>query len=103
MKYCVHCGKELEDDVEVCPECNTKCADKIIAHQKEIIINKQNEKPLKGKDLGVLLGVLTGVVGLILCLIMGDKDCKHSCVKAFIITTVVLFLVALLYVYIQTL
>ena len=56
MKYCTHCGKEVNDNAVVCIHCG--CS-----------LNKNSEGESK-TGLGALLGFLLGLIGLIigLCL-----------------------------------
>lgn len=64
-KFCVKCGKMLEDDFAACPDCGTFCNDGVKAanfnqQQQEptpIVVNVQNQTP-KGKKIDKWLAFL---------------------------------------------
>lgn len=85
MKYCVHCGAQVEDEAVVCIHCGCPCD------------TKKKEKSLRGTTLGVLLGIFAGVIGLVLCIILGDEKCKNGAIKAFITVSIVELCLALIF------
>lgn len=77
MKYCQTCGAELNDLAEICPKCGVRCA---------VMQPVQENKAIKGKGLGVVLGFFLGLIGAILCQFAGDEDAKKGGWIGFAIT-----------------
>ena len=99
LKYCTHCGKELEDDAKYCMGCG--CACEAITNNKPKPINEaddheawpqvlafflpvvglilflvwQEERPIKAKRVGkwALIGFIVGVIlaiALFICIFL---------------------------------
>ena len=77
MRFCVNCGKELEDTGAFCPHCGTACAQP--APQQPVYQQPAPQQPAPAtKDAPsfamALVGFLVPIVGLILYLL--NKDTK---------------------------
>lgn len=66
MKYCCHCGKEVEDDAVICVHCGRS-----IASNKAANVVKMEED--KSSGLWAFLGFLIPVLGLVMYLIWKDE------------------------------
>ncbi len=78
--YCKNCGQEINDDATFCPNCGTPCNANL-----NVQVNNSSDKPIKGKGIGILLGLLLGLIGLILALCLGDEDAKKGGLIGFLI------------------
>ena len=59
--YCVHCGKEIDDDSNVCSYCGTQI--KNITKNNESEVNKTSKD---GRDIvSFILGMVTFVIGVL--------------------------------------
>lgn len=56
-----------------------------------------DDKPLKGKPIGIILTLFTNLIGFILCLVLGDEDCRKASIATFIIAIIASFVLGLLY------
>lgn len=96
MKYCSQCGHELTDEAAFCSNCGATTQSKGQIYD----INRQNQTKdtsLKGKGIGILLTFFLGVIGLILCYVIGDEDCKKGALSCFIICTIIGVIIAIFY------
>ena len=75
--------------------------DKIEFKNDEIITAIDSKKPLKGVASGILLTLFLPIIGLILCLILGDKWCKKSAIITFfvIIKAIYSYIISFLLIY----
>ena len=89
MKYCQTCGAELHDLAEICPKCGVRCA--VMQPTNEPV---QENKAIKGKGLGIVLGFFLGLIGAIICQFAGDEDAKKGGWIGFAIT----FAITIIYV-----
>lgn len=80
MKYCQTCGAELHDSAEICPKCGVRCA------VMKPVAPVQDNKAIKGKGLGVVLGFFLGLIGALICQFAGDDDAKKGGWIGFAIT-----------------
>lgn len=83
--YCAKCGFYKDDVNAPCPHCGYS------PNQQNGYANYQSPnggyrsadpdatKAIKGGFLGFLMGFFLGILGLILCLIFGDRACKKGC------------------------
>lgn len=84
---CPHCGAQVPDLNHPCPYCgyNTASVNSQNGYQAK---KTEEDKPIKGTALGVILALFTGVIGLILCITLGDEQAKKAGILTFVITTV---------------
>lgn len=108
MKTCRKCGHEIQDDFNVCPYCGSRQDNKITCQNCGAIVEddvafcprcgkdprvKQasttvhystrpsysyDDKPIKGKALGVLIVFLLSIIGFILVYVIGDEEAKQG-------------------------
>lgn len=84
---CPHCGAQVPDLNHPCPYCGYSTAS--VNSQNGYQAKKTEEdKPIKGTALGVVLALFTGVIGLILCILLGDEQAKKAGILTFVIATV---------------
>ena len=93
MSKCINCGKEIGND-NFCSFCGTRAnssydTNRTISSENDSYTGSQNDKPLKGGLVGFALTLCTdlfgfGIVGLILCLCLGDSSCKKASVITFL-------------------
>lgn len=106
MIYCYNCGKELEDDVKVCPTCGAK-----IVEEEVVEVVEATEKPKTKKAFTVLgkigyifsivsmciwwipiVGLIaldTGIVGIVFNILgKKDPDLTEKCKKGFVLSIV---------------
>ena len=76
MKYCQTCGAEIQDSAEICPKCGVRCA----------VQQSSADKSIRGKGLGVVLGLFLGIIGIILCHFIGDEEAKKGSITGFVVT-----------------
>lgn len=62
MKYCSHCGAELEDEAVVCVKCGCSVSG-----------SKQKEDPSESTVGYAILGFFVPIIGLILFLLWNDE------------------------------
>ena len=89
MKTCRKCGHEIqddfnaivEDDVAFCPRCGkdprVKQASTTV-HYSTRPSYSYDDKPIKGKALGVLIVFLLSIIGFILVYVIGDEEAKQG-------------------------
>lgn len=65
MKYCCHCGKEVEEDAVICVHCG-----RLIATIKTTSVSKEEDK---SSGLWVFLGFLIPILGLVMYLVWKDE------------------------------
>ena len=89
MKYCNHCGAEIEDEAVVCVKCGCKVAQN----------NKELENPKEATAVYGVLGFLIPVVGLILFLIWRNDYPRRSKTAgiAALISFILSFVVGIVY------
>ncbi len=77
MKYCKHCGNQLEDDAVVCSQCGTPVNEQ--SAEKEVV----NESSTLG-ILAIVFGAMGGWLGLILGIIglciYKRKENRQKCI-----------------------
>lgn len=106
MIYCYNCGKELEDDVKVCPTCGAK-----IVEEEVVEVVEATEKPKTKKaftvlgKIGYILSIVsmciwwipivglialdTGIVGIVFNVFgKKDADLNEKCKKGFVLSIV---------------
>ena len=106
MKYCRDCGTEIADIAVICPKCGKTQVDyeteqlKLKA-ENEVLkekFKKQKSAAIEGKGLGFVLTFFIGLIGLILCLALGDDDCKKSALITFIVTIILSVIFVIIYI-----
>lgn len=89
MKYCSQCGHELDDNAIFCSSCGVSTQTKSQQIQQSSQSHNSGGASLQGKAVGFLLTFFTGIIGLILCYVLGDEDCKKGALICFIIGTII--------------
>ncbi|MBQ6980413.1 MAG: hypothetical protein IJQ07_07195 [Clostridia bacterium] len=85
--YCKYCGKEINDDAEICVHCGRSTGVKDVQYRTSSGESKTG--------IGVLLGLFLGLIGLIIGLLLypSNTEERSSFLKgwlgAFIVTIVV--------------
>lgn len=64
MIYCFNCGKELEDDVKVCPVCGAKIAEEAKAEVVEVVEAEQKPHVKKCFTVFGKIGYILGIVSM---------------------------------------
>lgn len=92
---CPHCGAQVPDLQHPCPYCgyNTAAANTQNGYQAK---KTEEDKPIKGTALGVVLALFTGVIGLILCILLGDEQAKKAGILTFVISTVAWIVISII-------
>ena len=72
MKYCSHCGKEINDEAVVCVHCGCAVSDPEIHNKSQ---NNTDDVPNIGLNI---LAALIPIVGLIIYLTMNDKKSRKA-------------------------
>lgn len=92
---CPHCGAQVPDLNHPCPYCgyNPAAANTQNGYQAK---KTEEDKPIKGTALGVVLALFTGVIGLILCILLGDEQAKKAAILTFVIATVAGIVIAII-------
>lgn len=106
MKYCRECGNELADVAAICPKCGVTQTDyaleqiKLQQQSEEIKkqVEKKNSADIQGKGLGFLITFFLGLIGFIICLVLGDDDCKKASLITFIVKAIVVIVVWIFYI-----
>lgn len=116
MIYCYNCGKELEDDVKVCPTCGAK-----IVEEEVVEVVEATEKPKTKKaftvlgKIGYILSIVsmciwwipivglialdTGIIGIVFNILgKKDPDLTEKCKKGFVLSIVATALAFVTYV-----
>ncbi len=83
MKYCSYCGKEILDGAVYCPHCGSH-----LYASNSVQEPQKNESSFKGGVVGFVLTFFFGLLGFILCLLLGDEKCKKSATTTFIVTLI---------------
>lgn len=88
MKYCKHCGQEIEDDDTFCPNCGTRVSDYSTDYtytsnstRNSSSHTSSSHKTYESEGNAAALGVLgffVPVVGLILFIVWKDTNPKYS-------------------------
>ena len=68
MRYCQNCGNVIYDNTMICPNCGASQYNEV--HMQS---NNTNQASLRGNLIGFILTFFIGIIGLILCLILGDE------------------------------
>lgn len=105
MKYCRECGNELADLAAICPKCGATQTDyaleQIKLQQQNEELKKQveqkNSASIQGKGLGFLITFFVGLIGFIICLALGDDDCKKASLITFIVSIIVSIVFGIIY------
>lgn len=103
---CPFCGKEIKGNESYCPHCgaNLKDAGYTNPATKQDTNNNSNKiqtpnndsnKSLKGELTGIFITIFIGIIGLILCLCLGDEKCKKAAIITFVIRAALYFLIRL--------
>lgn len=106
MKYCRECGNQLIDLAAICPKCGAAQPDVTLQtntiQQQNEQVNKQasskNSAAIQGKGFGFLLTFFAGLIGLIICLALGDDDCKKASLITFVVSIVLSIVLVILYI-----
>ena len=80
--YCQKCGAQLDDGAQFCTHCGNGTNN--VVEPKSILV---------GALAGFLITFFCHLYGFIICLVIGDKECR----KAAIITEIVSLLMILFY------
>lgn len=89
--FCKHCGKEINDDAEICVHCGRSTGRQNV--------QKSNEEDEPKTAIGVLLGLFLGIIGLIIGLLLYPSGTLRRStfirgwVGAFIASVVVIIIV----------
>ena len=86
MAYCTKCGKELQEDFKVCPNCGATVGEETPVYSGGTVETSTPEQD-KGGFLWGLLGCCIPLVGLIMFLVW--KDTKPKSAKALGIGAIV--------------
>ena len=93
--YCKKCGKEIDDEAVVCPNCG--CAtDNYKTNTKSAVVTDENDAPSTGF---AVLGFFFPLIGLILYLVWKDKMPlrAHSVGKGALIGVIVSVVLSVIY------
>ena len=74
MKFCSHCGAELDDEAIICPKCGCQVGE----INQATSTAKSKEDPNESTTLYLLLGLFIPLVGLILFLVFKDDHPRRS-------------------------
>ncbi len=98
MKYCSQCGHELDDNSTFCSSCgaSTQPRNQLVSQSAQN--QKSNNTSLQGKWVGALLTFFTGIIGLVLCYVLGDEDCKKGALTCFIVCLIIGVIMVVLYI-----
>lgn len=97
MKYCSQCGHELDDNAIFCSSCGASTQPQNRLASQATQNQKSSNASLQGKGVGILLTFFTGVIGLILCYVMGDEDCKKGALTCFIVCLIIGVILGVIY------
>lgn len=101
MAYCSKCGNQLDDNVNFCPKCganrNGVSSQSYWQQNYRRQTNYGNQASLRGSTLGFVLTFFLGIIGFVLCYILGDEECKETAKKTFIICLVIGVFCAIIY------
>ena len=91
--YCKYCGKELNDDAEVCVYCGRSTGRQNVQKSYEVGESK--------KGIGVLLGLFLGLIGLIigLCLYPANTEERSTFLKGWVLAFVI-EIIAIIFLYV---
>lgn len=70
MKYCKHCGAQIEDDVVICTSCG-KQVEEVKAQQPNVVINNTNTNVNSNSDAYMASRMRNKWVAFCLCLFLG--------------------------------
>ena len=84
--FCSYCGTRANSSYDT---------NRTISSENDSYTGSQNDKPLKGGSVGFALTFCThliglGIVGLILCLCLGDYNCKKASVITFLAPLIII-------------
>ncbi len=101
MNKCSHCGQEVAEHLETCPNCGAD-----MNHQENTIVNHREsvqEKP-ESSTIGILAivcGALGGGLGLILGIVglctYKNKENKRNCIIGMCLSVVWIVFIVILY------
>ena len=101
MSFCRKCGHQLDDNTAYCPKCGTnqngQPSQSYWQQGYNNRYNNSNQATLKGSTLGFVLTFFLGIIGFVLCYILGDEECKETAKKTFIICLVIGVFCAIIY------
>ena len=101
MKYCVKCGKELDDSAAFCANCGAnQSAETAPAVQPQAGYQQPPQEPADASSFGfAFLGFCIPLVGLILWLVWKDKTPlkAKSCGKGALIGVIVIAVCYIIY------
>ena len=86
--YCTHCGKEINDDAEMCVHCGRSTDRQRTPKSYEI------EEPKTA--IGIILAICLGLIGLAIGLLLYPSNTlrRSSFIKGWTVTIVILSVVA---------
>lgn len=91
MRYCINCGKQLEDNVVFCPNCGTSSQGTGAAYVSPFDHSAEfDAEDVKQNKIYAMLIYLSGVIGIIIALLVS----KDSAYIKFHVTQYVRFLIA---------
>ncbi len=76
MKYCIHCGKELADEIEICTACG-KNANRVLSPEKSAVLEKISERYKINGYIWIVVAsiqILIGLLGSWTTLIIGGLN-----------------------------
>jgi hypothetical protein len=83
---------ENADDSRFCRSCGVSFR----TDEQLVNVNTEEQKSLKGGGVGFVLAFFFGLIGLVLCLLLGDEKCRKTAIKTFIIVIVVGFIMGII-------
>lgn len=63
-KYCVKCGKQIEESVKFCPNCGASAQEETYSNYNNTVNHNVNSTTSKSKIAGGLLGIFLGSLGV---------------------------------------
>ena len=118
MKECGYCKTQLNDNDRYCHNCGREVAQPNnnynynqpnyyqtgynpnygYYNQTPNSYKSDSDKSIKGALLGFLITFFAGIVGFILCLILGDEDCRKASIITFCVCCGVVLFVFILWI-----
>lgn len=95
MKFCSHCGNQLDDDAIMCPKCGSMVDSAQVTTASNVNAQSESSAPKILGILSIVFGALGGLAGVILGIVglCIDKKKEHT---SKYVTGIVLFFVWLL-------
>lgn len=99
---CVNCNHPVSSSSPICPYCGKN------PHMKETIENTKSpsrkdnfyvsnqNRFINGIGAGIILVVVLNLVGLVICLILGDRACKKGALITFAVEVLFFFIIYLI-------